>query len=1289
MLARVWTESLAAIRQLGRELGSGDSYLPTPQIHTLLRETLGLLSLIAVAGSSLIGAIGGAVSPTTLALGFGAGALLLGLRLLVGRVSDNTIAGIFLVGSLGAAAVLGLAVRTPQSVHLLLVGLPMVFTTFVFGARLGPWYIAGVGAIALGLAASQGRGGPVVALDPWGQAVLMIIILVILYVLAVTLRRHVARTHREASESLARQARAEGAAQVQARLELALRAGRFGVWEFDAPRDCLSFDARAAELLGLPATATELGVDEWRQCLLPDDRDPTVERVRQWMREGGHLRVRYRVRHPDGEVRWLSAETGVGDEPTAAARRVVGMLSDVTDDMRLRERMEDALRRSEEAISLVRGYFFDVDLRSGRLTRDRRAGQLLGLPAEDRMSDQYYGTLMARLDPAERNRLADVVRQAMNSDADRFDIEVPIREAPEPRYLRVLGRIERDAAGKARRIVGMSVDVTEDRASHERLREANDRLGLALSGAHASVWTFDASSDTEAWDERGVSLYGRDPSRIGRREALAIDADRPGLRQEIERLRADPEVRSVMLEYRIEHPAVGIRWVRCIGRVDRDAAGACVGAAGIDLDVTAERTATEAIEQARRAAEDASQAKSAFLANMSHEIRTPMNAIIGMTGLAHRAQTLAQASSYSAQAHSAARSLLTVLNDVLDLSKIEAGRLDVESVRFSLEQVLGPVIDVVSFNAAQQGLELMLDVDAGTRSHYVGDPARIGQVLLNLASNAVKFTAKGFVRVRVTHTATGRLRFEVSDSGPGMAESAQRQIFEPFVQGDASTSRRFGGTGLGLTISRRLIDLMRGEIGVQSSPGKGSTFWFELPQPLALAEPSIWGEGSQPTGSAALLHRDPMVARCLVDQLRHAGAQAVAVEDVATLSEWLQGQPSQSRPLVVLDHRWLGGEAEPALARLRHLPCAPRLVLLGRRLSSLPTGEVAVLEPVLPSQWRELLRPLADRTPADAAVDASGPRPAPVPPGSLAGVDVLLVEDNDLNRALVLAILADTGARVRIAENGVQALEAIGQAWPDVVLMDIHMPVMDGYAATAAIRALGPRGRELPILATTADALVGDRDRALRAGMNDHLVKPIDPAALLATLMRWTHAERASSGEGVPAGLPERATAQDRPADASGATAPAQAAPERPAPPMPAASSAWEGLALIDTTEGLKGCLGRTTLFEQGLKIFLDVYGPKAAELRSSPPEADTGETGPWRRLAHTLKGSVRSLGMMRLASEAARLDAELRAGEPWNEARRDALLSALDATLAEARELRGRLAGSAEPVAEPQSRNR
>jgi two-component system sensor histidine kinase/response regulator len=1158
-------------------------------------------------------------------------------------------------------------------------------------------------------------------------------------------------------------------ARARRRLELALEVGRVGVWEYDPACRLVVGDDRCAELLGLPEGTRQYRLRDWLDRILPEDRPEVAARGRQWLRAADVRGLRFRATDRAGRTRWLSCEFSAA---RSSGDGLIGVLVDVSDDMTLIAQRESASRRAELALSVAGGFFFDLDLITGRLSRDARARDLLELPSEETAGglESLFGAVpeFARAGALER------AAQAIDAGAGSFDLEVPVAGEDEAlRYFRMLAHIERDPRGRAVRIDGMAMEVTEarrvlralervstrfelaadagrlglyeldlrddtvvqtpigarlfglpsgapipvasylgqihpeDRAhveqaflraiadgsgvelvfrvdfghgvrwvrsagrierndrgrtvrvagvnwditadieARDRIARANDRLGLALAAANASVWEYAADTDRITWDERGADLYGVDPNAAGDRLALIADADRAEIAARMQALRADSAGGDTgfVLEYRIDHPRSGRRWVRCIGRRESAGRGLAVLAVGIDIDVTAERAAAEAMEQARLAAEAASRAKSAFLANMSHEIRTPMNAIIGMTGLAHRATSLAQSSSYAAQAHAAARSLLTVLNDVLDFSKIEAGRLDVESIAFPIETMLSPVLDVAGFAAGEKHLSVLLDVGPDVPARCVGDPARISQILLNLVGNAVKFTEAGYVRLNVRRPAPGRLRFEVVDSGVGLTAAQQSEIFEPFTQGDPSTSRRFGGTGLGLTICRRLADLMHGSLGVTSAPGRGAAFWLELPLAEVRGEAPLWLPLLR-APRVALAHADAQVRECLARQAATLGADVREFADEPALLAWLAMQPQGQAVVACVDPRLLPPDHGPWLRTVSELSCQPRVVLLARRLSTLAPGEAALLEPVLPSALRRALDPQV----APPGGEPIGPVLAPVGGddaathrGSLSGTDVLLVEDNDLNRALVMAILAETGATVREAHDGTQAVAAVRQRVPDVVLMDIHMPLMDGFQATAAIRALGPAGRDLPIIATTADALEGDRDRALRAGMNDHLVKPLEPSRLIAALRRW--------GQRGPRPAPrELAPAPAGAPSTGGSAAAATPAPSAPVKPV------------LDRVEGLRGCLGRPVLFARTLRIFGDLYAPVVGQL------ADDGSAEPdLARLVHTLKGSVRSLGMIRLADLALAIDRERRAGLV-SAARRAELREVLELTLEQAR---------------------
>ncbi len=1033
--------------------------------------------------------------------------------------------------------------------------------------------------------------------------------------------------------------------------ERALSAAEGFLFDLDLVAGRLHRGERAVHL-GLPREEPAADITALFRAVPSPQREAALRLAAQADAGGSVIDLEVPVAVPgEGEaLRHLRIVGHLARDAAGRLTRIEGLCLEITGARRARRALERVSTRFQLAADAGRLGLWELDLRNQTVVQTDLGASLFGMTSGEPAPVASY---LDRMHPEDRGRVEQAFRDTIAHGHD-LGIVFRVIAGSRQRWVRTAGRLERNDSGRAVRVAGVNWEITDDIEVRERIREAGERLGLALAAANASVWEYFRDRGRVVWDERGADLYGTDPNHAGSRIGLVHPDDRTRIATLIADSVLDSSTRDFVFEYRIQHPLRGLRWLRCIGRREVSPDGAR-RSTGIDIDVTAEHTATEAIEEARRAAEAASRAKSAFLANMSHEIRTPMNAIIGMTGLAHQAGSLAQSSSYAAQAHSAARSLLTVLNDVLDFSRIEAGRLEPERIEYGLEEMLAPVLDVAGFGADEKRVALLVEFGAEVPARCIGDPSRIAQILFNLAGNAVKFTERGFVAVSVSASGE-RLRFEVADSGIGLSPAQQREVFEPFIQGDISTSRRFGGTGLGLSICRRLAELMGGELGVRSRAEGGSVFWLDLPLRPVPGAGRVWG--TRRAGRDVLvLHHDPVAARSLGSQVASLCARASTLTDPDALPGWLRLQAPGSAPLLCVDARLLPDDAGAWLAGLRAHASRPTVALIARRLSALPAADTVLLEPVLPVAWQRCLGLGAAEpvVPAIEAAAAAGPRATRA--GMFAGKDILLVEDNDLNRALVLAILADADAHIRIAGNGVEALAAVRERRPDVVLMDIHMPVMDGYGATAAIRALGAEGRDLPIIAITADALESDRDRALRAGMNDYLTKPLEPSRLVEVLQRWIGATPAVASPGsVPA-----------PRTAPG---PGTAGAVMPASPVTLPP-------VLDLAEGLRGCLGREALLAQTLGIFLDVYGPVPERLAAADAAAPAAGSLDLRRLAHTLKGSVRTLGMARLADVAAALDAELRTGVPPSAAHRATLGNALRLTLDQAAEALARLRAS------------
>ena len=1047
------------------------------------------------------------------------------------------------------------------------------------------------------------------------------------------------------------------------RLARILNGTQAGTWEHDLLTGEDRINAAYAQMLGLSLDECLARLRQsFPELLHPDDRAAMGQAL------GAHLAGRssdyeaeFRMQHRDGHWVWVQARGKVAElDDEGRPRSISGIHLDIS----ARKQAEAELQRNHQVLASVLDNLpgglsvFDADLQL--VASNLQFRRLLDLPDslfagpltrfEDiigynaRRGEYGPGDAQAQVRAiVERARAPAVVHQFERTRPNGLPLEV--RGAPMPgggfvtTYTDISERKRAEAeVDRSARLMRGAIDAIDEAFV---LYDPQDRL---LYCNHKYRMMYPAVSPMMV---AGVSFeqvlralaYSGGIAAAGCEEAFVVDrlaSHRAATGTRVQKLQDGRSLRVIERRMADGH-TVGFR-----------------------VDITEMVRATEA-------AQAASQAKSQFLANMSHEIRTPMNAILGMLALLRRTPMSARQADYAVKTEVAARSLLGLLNDILDFSKVEAGKLTLEAQPFRLDNLLRDLSAILSATVGDKPLDLLFDIDPALPSALVGDALRLQQVLINLAGNAVKFTQAG--EVVVSARLVGRQAGSVSvalavrDTGIGIAAADQARIFSGFTQAEASTTRRFGGTGLGVAISQRLVALMGGELALDSQPGVGSCFHFTLT--LALQETVGDGPASEPPAhpstdptspappTRVLVIDDNPTARAILQRMGPALAWTIDQADSGEAGlALLAATPCPPYQAVLVDWQMPGLDGWATSQRIQGLGLAsppPVLVMISaherERLAQRSALELQSIAGYLvkPLTASMLFDALADARRSQQLPHPSLPAAAPLAARRLAGLRVLVAEDNPNNQQVVRELLEDEGARVQIAPQGLAAVQAL-QAQPDgfdLVLMDLQMPVMDGFSAAAQIRQ-GLGLLRLPIIAMTANALASDREACLAAGMNDHVGKPFDLDHLVQVLRQH-------------AGLPALA--------------------DIAAPGLPALAAALPGAALaaaVDLHGALARLGGKPELYQRMLRSFVEDLDRLPAELRE---HIDQGDQAAAMRLLHTVKGVAGTLGAARLADAAATGEqalgashspAEARAAVAQVSARLEAACPALQALLAE-----------------------
>jgi len=832
---------------------------------------------------------------------------------------------------------------------------------------------------------------------------------------------------------------------------------------------------------------------------------------------------------------------------------------------------------------------------------------LVGLPVDDAFGPLQAPTLSKHIDAAlagERQRVRLCYLRAM---------------LPE-RWVQIELVPQAGSDGKASRCVLFAMDVTTEQQALVEAQRGERRLRTIMDQIPVTVSYIDADLRYRYINRAQEQWLGKLESEVVGHEVREVAGD--AVWADVEpRLRTALAGEEVPLErQRVDRHGNPV-WHSGRHVPDINDEGQVVGVYTVFLDITQRAMAEQQLRQreqelrvAKEAAENASRAKSEFLANMSHEIRTPMNGVLGLTELLLDTPLDAQQRPFVETVRSSGETLLSIINDILDFSKIEAGKLETESLDFDLFQVVEDVVQLLAPRAHARQIEFACRIDERVPGAVRGDPYRLRQVLTNLIGNAVKFTDQGEVVVDVRQDGEGFLRFSVKDTGIGISPQARSRLFTAFAQADGSTTRRFGGTGLGLAISNNLVQLMGGTMGVDSVPGEGSTFWFTLPTIPAESLPSVPNHGALAKLHVLVVDDHSVNREILQHHLVATGMRSACSSNASDALEQLRQAQRQGDPfdIAVIDMKMPGMDGLELAAAVRKDPdlAGVRFVML----TSLQSADELARARELgigaylskPVKRQDLFRALAQTV----AESADGAAAAPITRPALAvfRARVLLAEDNAVNQIVARNMLKVLGCEHDIVNNGEEALQAVERERYDILLMDCQMPVMDGYAASRAIRereTATSATRRIPIVALTANALVGDKEQCLAAGMDDHLPKPYSREQLASVLMRW-----------LPPELVEP---------------PVRGGTKSVNESVPAAAALDQ-----DALDNIRALDDDGTLLNQVIQVFLDDAPKQVRAIRRALAAGNAVELG---NVAHAMKSACFNVGAQALGELCNRLE--------------------------------------------------
>jgi two-component system sensor histidine kinase/response regulator len=949
---------------------------------------------------------------------------------------------------------------------------------------------------------------------------------------------------------------------------------------------------------------------------------------------------------------------------------ILGIFWDITESKRAEELLRTSEAQLSNAMKIAQLGYWEYDVADDLFTFNDHFYAIFRTTAEQvggyTMSSARYAELFVH--PDDMSVVGIEIRKALETKDPHFSRQLEHRiiyADGEIGYISVRFFIVKDNQGRTVKTYGANQDITERKRAEEALRESEEKYRDLFENANDLIQSVDEDGRFVYVNKEWKQVMGYSDEEV--KSLIFTDILRkdqiPHCMELFKKVVAGETVDNVETVF-VTKEGKEIFVSGAINPRIKD--GKFVATRAILRDITERKRAEENLRKAKEEAEVANRLKSEFLANMSHEIRTPMNAIIGMIDLSLDTELTEEQQEYLNVVKESAYALLGLLDDILDLSKIEVGRLEFETIDFDLRTTVEGVANTLAHRASTKELELACMIHNEVPTLLRGDPARLRQILMNLGGNAIKFTEKGevVIRAELSEETEDRatLLFSVTDTGPGIPKDRQEEIFESFVQVDGSATRKYGGAGLGLSISKRLAELMGGHIGVDSQPGKGSRFWFSLTfekqkefKEISLTLPP------DIRGMRILVVDDNETNQTiLIKMLESFGCQGEAAGSGAEALRLLKKAAHREKlfDLVILDMQMPEMDGEETLGAIKNDPEIRDVVVIlltsvgmrgdAARMEALGCAGY-LLKPVQQSQLFDTIITVLSQQKSKAREEPSRiVTRHTIAEQKRQTIHILLAEDNPLNQKFAVTLLKKAGYPVDAVGNGRLAVEALKRTAYNLILMDVQMPEMNGFEATKAIRKREGESRHTPIIAMTAHAMKGDRERCLQAGMDDYIPKPIEPQVLFDTIERWA-ISRVHPALRFDPFLPHRVSGRDAGSKTKGGKpftshlSPPEGGKDVSTGSELARSEFIESVEPIDFESALRRCGGDKGFFKEMIGEFLD-YAPKQLEILAEAIK--TGDAKVVEREAHSLKGASGNLGAKPIADLALQLEILGRTGD-------------------------------------------